>query len=182
MKNKKTTTFLIFSTLITLVVVAAFVFFLRIIKNKNEHTSVVVATLEEKMRQKENAESFAEKFEEIKSLENDITSHFVDPNKIDEFVSYLENLGEVTGATISVKGIDVPEDNNGIINFKLSIEGSFQGVSRTITLLENIPYQVDVTQVYMNKNIEQIKDGEEVKVPSVSTWQADVSFNILSLN
>jgi len=182
MKNKRTTIFLIFSVLVTLIVVAAFAFFLRVIKNKNEHASVVIATLEDKMRQKENTELFAEKFEEIKSLENDIMSHFVDPNKIDEFVSYLEDLGEITGASISVEGIDVPEDNKGMIDFKLSIEGSFQAVSRTITLLENIPYQVNVNQVYLNKDIEQIKDGNEIKISSTSTWQADVSFSILSLN
>lgn len=182
MKNKKITLFLIISIFITIIVILALVFFLRIIKNKNEHTSVVVATLEDKMKQKENAESFAEKFEEIKSLEDDITSHFVDPNKIDEFVSYLENLGNTTGASISVDGIETKEEGNGMIDFKLSIGGSFTNVSETITLLENIPYQINIVQVYLNKNIDQEKDEKGIIIPKPSTWQADVSFSILGLN
>lgn len=181
MKNKRTTGLLILSIFTTVVVVGSFVFFLRIIKNKNEHTSVVIATLEEKMRQKENAAVFAEKNEEIKSLENFISSHFVDSNKIDEFVSYLENLGSITNAEVSVKGIDVPKDTTGMINFELSIVGAFHEVSETITLLENIPYQVDIIKVYLNKNLKQ--NTEEETIPSASsTWQADIAFNILSLN
>lgn len=182
MKNKKITLFLILSIIITLIVILALAFFLRIIKNKNEHTSVVIATLAEKMKQKENAESFAEKFEEIKLLENGITSHFVDPNKIDEFVSYLEGLGDTTGAIVSVKGIEAEKEGSGMIDFKLSIEGSFENVSKTITLLENIPYQVNVVQVYLNKNIEQEKDEKGNIISTSSTWQADVSFSILGLN
>lgn len=183
MRNKKTTILLIVSIIVAITVVCALVFFLRVIKNKNEHTSVVIATLEDKMRQKENALSFAEKFEEIKLLENHVTNHFVDPNKIDEFVSYLENLSGVTGASVSVKDIRVPEEGDGMMGFKLFIEGSFQGVSRTITLLENIPYQVNITQAYLNKSTPQNKNGEkEIQTSTISTWQADVSFDILSLN
>ena len=183
MKSKRTTILLIISILTTTVVIMSFVFFLRIIKNKNEHTSVVIATLEEKMTQKENATIFAEKVEEIKSLNNLISARFIDPNKIDEFVSYLENLGSVTQATISVKGIDVPKETKNIINIELTVEGSFEQVSRTLTLLENIPYQVEVMKIYMNKNIQpNAKDDEKVKTPETSDWQADITFNILSLN
>lgn len=174
MKKNYTTLIFTFSIFISILSICLFIFFLKVIKNKNQHTSVVITTLEEKMKEKENAVMFTEKIAEIKSLQDSINSRFVDPNKIDIFVSYLEKIGLNLNSEVVVNNIEIQPKTKNIIIFKLSIKGTFQEVIKTITFLENIPYQINITQVYLNKDIIQ---GQEAL-----TWHANVSFNILSLN
>jgi hypothetical protein len=187
MKKNHTILVLIFSILVTILAIGLFVFFLKVIKNKNEHTSVVLMTLEEKMKEKEEAMVFAGKIAEIKSLKDSINNYFLDSNKIDTFVDYLEEIGSNTGSKVSVKSIEIPSKAENIISVKLSVVGTFQEVMETIAYLENIPYQVNITQVYLNKDTGQIVQGnveviEQNKISEMPIWQADVSFNILSLN
>lgn len=187
MKKNYTILILIFSTLATILAICLFIFFLEVIKNKNQHTSVVLTTLGEKMKEKENTIMFAGKIAEIKSLQDSINGHFVDPNKIDSFVGYLEEIGSRLGSEVLVNNIEIPPKTKNIISFNLSIMGTFQEVMRTITFLENIPYQISITQVYLNKNMAQsiqgdVKIGAQEKIPKIQTWQADISFNILSIN
>ena len=187
MKKNYTTLIFIFSILATILVICLFIFLLKVIKNKNQHASVVLTTLEEKMKEKENAIIFAEKITEIKSLQDSINNHFVDSDKIDSFVGYLEEIGLNLGSEVLVNSIEIPPKTKNIILFNLSIMGTFQEVMKTITFLENIPYQINITQVYLNKDIIQstkvdVKDVKQEKILETPTWQADISFNILSLD
>lgn len=182
-KKSHTTFFLIFSILALMVVVLLFIFFLKIIKNKNEHISVAVTTLEGKMKDKENAIINASKVTEIKSIQNTINNYFVDPNKIDTFVDYLEKVGSNLGSIVLVSSIEIPPNTKNLISFKISITGTFNDVMRTITLIENIPYQINITRVYFNKKASApIVNKIANKNIKPQTWQADVSFNILSLD
>lgn len=183
MKKNYTTLIFILSIFTTILAICLFIFFLKVIRNKNQHTSTILVTLEEKIKEKENAVIFAEKVSEIKLIQDSINNHFVDPNKIDTFVDYLEKIGLNLGSEVVVKNIEVPAKIKNIIIFNLSIGGTFSKVIETITFLENIPYQINITQVYLNKDIAQKTqvDISKEKVPEVLKWQADVSFNILSL-
>jgi len=184
MKKNNTILILIFSIIATILAVCLFIFFWKVIENKNEHISVVLNTLEEKMKEKEDAMTFAQKITEIKLLQDSIDSHFLDSNKIDRFVDYLEEIGLELGSDVSVESIEILSESENIISVQLSTVGTFQEVMETIAYLENIPYQVDITQIYLNRNMKQenIQTTGKNKVPSVQTWQANVSFNILSLN
>lgn len=190
MKKYHTTYLLIFSAIVTILAVGLFVFFYKIIENKNLHASTVLTTLQGKMKEKEDAILFAEKVAEIKSLQNSVNGYFVDSNKIDTFVNYLEDIGPNFGTEVTVKNIEIPPKTKNTIIFDVAVSGTFKGVMKTITFLENILYKVNITQIYLNKDVvEQSQqtmgtDGAIIKekVPSTQTWQADVSFNILSLN
>ena len=184
MKKNYTTPIFIFSILASILAICLFIFFLKVIKNKNEHASVVLTTLEEKIKEKENAIMFSKKVAEIKSLQDSINSHLVNPNKMDSFVGYLEEIGPSLGSEVVVNSIEIPPKTQNIISFQLSVVGTFQKVMETITFLENIPYQISITQVYLNKDIKQLTPDEikQGKVINTLTWQANVSFNILSSN
>jgi len=166
MKKNHTTLIFIISILTIILFVALLGFFLKVIKNKNQHTAVIWVTLQDKISEKENVLKFNEKIVETEEIQKKINSLFVDPDKIDEFVNYLEKVGEDTNSEVSV--IDV-KDNKKILSFILSIRGNFDNVVKSITLLENIPYQTDIVSFTLNEEVEQ------------GTVQADVVFNILSL-
>ena len=184
MKKNYTTALFIFSIFTTILAVCLFIFFLKVINNKNQHTAAVLTTLGRSMQDKENAVIFAGKVSEIKSIQDSVTNYFVDKNKIDTFVDYLEKSGANFGSEVSVVSIEVPTLSKNTVTIKLSIVGKFQNVMNTVSYLENIPYQINITQYYLNKNIpEEVQvDPTKPKAPNVSTWEADVSFNILSLN
>jgi hypothetical protein len=183
MKRQHSIFTLILSILVTIVIISVLVFVLKVIQNKNEHASAVLMTLSEKMKEKEDAVSFGEKVIEVKALQDSINSHFIDLNKIDTFVGYLEDIGPNFGSKVTVDDIDVSQKTKNIVNFDLSISGTFKEVLQTVDSLENLPYRVNITQVYLNKIYESPTDGENTKSKITTTpkWQADVSFNIVSL-
>lgn len=179
MRKKNTILILIFSLVATLIAVGIFLFVLKVIKNKNQHTSVALVSLQEKIKDKENATIFASKVEEIKNLREKISEYFVNPENIDVFVSNLEEIGTNLGSTVEVKGIEIPPKVKNTIIIRLSVGGTFNEVINTVSFLESLPYQVNINQMYINKDVvEELKEGE---TPKAKTWQADVSFNILSL-
>ncbi len=139
-------------------------------------------SLEEKINQKEKAIMFSEKSLEIKDLQNSINNYFIDTKKIDTFVNYLEDLGIGIGSEVIVKEILTPEKTDSIIEFQILIKGNFDQVTKTVFLLENIPYQIEIGQVYYNKDIERDIGDEKKDLITKAMWQADVSFSILSLN
>lgn len=174
---------LIFSALIALFLVGLFLFSLNVIKNKNQHIAAVLTTLEKKQKEKENILNISQEVEGIKKTKEIITSYFVNPNKIDTFVSYLEDIGLSSGSKIIVKDINISKKIGSKISIKLSILGTFNQVSNTINFLENIPYEVDINQMYLNKDINQaVASDLNVNNTIVPTWQAEVSFDVLSLN
>lgn len=184
MKKNRTILIFILSTLITIFVVCLLVFFLKIIENKNKHISAVIGTIEEKLKEKENVTIFAEKISEITLLQNSINSHFVDSNKIDSLVNYLEDIDLGIGSEVLIKNIEILQNPQNIISFKILITGTFEQIMKTITFLENIPYMINITQVSLNKNFspEPTREKTETYVFTMPTWQADVSFNVLSSN
>jgi hypothetical protein len=188
---KKNYTYLIFtiSTLITILVVATFIFFFKVIQNKNEHTSKVLTVLADKMEDKKNAEILIKKFSEIESVEDELNLHFVDPAKIDTFVDYLEKLGLNNNVELSVKNVEILSKIKDTLLIKVSITGSFINVMRVIYLIENTPYNISLTQAFVNKEIKTIETTETTETETKGikkeikplVWQADISFNILSL-
>jgi len=182
MKRNHTNIIFALSVIMAIATICLFIFLFKVIRNKNEHASAVLVTLEEKIKEKENAVIFSERRLEIQDTQHTIDNYFVDQNKIDTFVGYLEDLNKDAGVEISVESIEIPPKTKNTISIKLSVDGNFQEVIKTIYLLENIPYQVNFTQVNLNKNIQQpiVEEGKDV-LSKVPAWQAEVSFNILSL-
>lgn len=183
MNHNHTNLILIISIVVFLVSIAVFIFFFKVIENKNEHTSRVLVTLAEKMSDKKNAETLLSKLAELDGVMNTINNSFVDQGKIDTFVDYLEKLGVDNGVELTVKNIEISPKEEKTIVVKISTSGNFNNTMKTLYLLENIPYNVSISQAFVNKEIKEIeeKDGEDKKGDRPVVWHADITFNILSL-
>ena len=176
MRKSHTIIILILSFIITAVTILLFFFLLKVIENKNQHASAVLETLKDKIQEKENATINASRLDELNQIQNNVNNYFVDKDKIDIFVNYLEDMGLKLGSSVSVESIELLEKSKDIISVKLSVGGTFGKVMNTISFLENIPYQINITQIYLSKDTKQVKNQK------TQTWQANISFNILSLN
>ncbi len=173
--SKNNTKIIFFSSIITVLLsVGAFVFIFKIIANKNEHTSAVIATLNQKIINKENNSALANKITEIENTKKIIDSYFVDTNHIDTFIEYLEGLGSGFGVVTKVKNFEVLQNDKSILAVDLSSDGSFADVMRIIKLIENSPYQTRIKRVSLTKAPDTQTE--------VSLWQVNISFNILTSN
>lgn len=183
MKNKKPILLLIVSILSFLMTLAAFVFFVKIIFNKNIHISAVQSTLENRMIEKENFSALEDKVKEIENTHKKINSFFLKKSQADLFVDYLENLGTDSNTKLSVKSVESSTKDKDFIVFKIFVEGNFSDIMQTISLLENAPYNILVDSLYINREIVPVStDPNAPKITNnIQLWNADVSFSILSI-
>lgn len=188
MHKNKTTIIFGLSIFIALLAIAVLIFFFRIIKNKNQHTSAVLTTLESKITKKADISTLKKKISELEDARADLDSYFVNSSRIDSFINYLEKLGAGTGASLEVKSVEVSTKEENTIIGEISISGSFVDVMQAMILVENIPYKIHVTSIYLNKNTQAdstevtSKEKGKEKIIKTPTWQADISFKILSLS
>lgn len=184
MQKNRTTILFIISIIATLLSVGVFVFFFKVIKNKNEHTAVVMTTLEDKVLEKKNASELVKKMTQVDTIKSTLNGYFVDSASIDSFVNYLESLGVNSNTIVSVKSVEVSKTESNILLVQLSTEGNFSNVMQTVKLLENMPYKVSIQQIFFNKNTKVVTDAAQPKEKpkEISDWEANVSFSVLLLS
>jgi hypothetical protein len=181
--NKSHTKFtLLISIFVMIFSFAALAFFFKIIQNKNEHTSKVLTTLQQKINKKAKDSDLTKKISATEETRAKIDSYFVDSTQIDSFIGYLESLGTDAGTEVKVEGFDNPQATTGVLYVRLSASGTFTNVMRTILLLENSPYQIHITKTYLNRQgLATVTDAKGVsKATGVPNWRADISFSVLS--
>ncbi len=177
MKKDFTSLILTTSIFLTVALGASIIYFFKIIQNENMYIFQVENTLYEKNINKNNAEDLRDKFTEMAAIDKQVSSYFVDQSKINLFINYLEELGSKNDANLTVESVDTPAGKSNTISVKVSIKGSFNHIMKVLSLLENSPFYVDITQSFINKEIVDTTDKE---ASTTSNWQADVSFSVLS--
>jgi len=192
MKKNNTNLILTISIISFIILSVVFVYLLNVIKNKNEHASVVSNTLKNKTIEKGNLDILEKRMTELLDTQKKINSYLVDTSNIDKFVEYLENIGINNNASLSVKSVDFLKNDKNKMVVSLTIRGDFSGVMKTFSILENSPYDIVIDSLYLNKEISQYGDISQQPVNSLlknkkviispkSSWQMDISFNVLSL-
>ena len=184
MKNNNTNIILIISTLLVLIFIGSFVFLFNIIRNKNKHTSVVIATLDTKIKEKENIGVLDTKIKELKEIEDKINGFVVDTSKIDSFVEYLENLGFENDFQMVVRSVDVPKNEKNKINVGVNMIGDFENVIKGLALLENSPYNLVINNISLNKEVitksNVVIENQDPETSNKIKWNANISFSVLS--
>jgi hypothetical protein len=87
-----------------------------------------------------------------------LTTFFVSDDATISFIETLENLGDATGAVVTLSGI-VADDMEGkdagtIGNIKvtINIKGSWTAVMRTLSLAEVLPYRTSIQSVRLDSS------------------------------
>ena len=160
--------------------IGAYFYFIRVIKHKMEHTSSIENTLNNKIAEKKNIDLLTKKINEIANTRDKISRYFVDQSKIEIFVDYLENLGVQNNTKLVVDSVELAKDKSNIISASVTINGSFGNVMKVVGLIENAQYKIHINNSFVNKDISQ-SSGTDTKITkSISSWQANVSFNVIS--
>lgn len=181
MKKNKINIMLIVSVFFLVLLISLLVYLLNVIKNKNIHTSVVVATLDKKNIDKENINNLRKKITEFENTNNKIGSYIVDTASIDTFVEFLEKIGVDNKVDLFFNGVDIPKNEKNKISVRLSIKGYFPNIMKTIVSLDNSRYYMNITSSYINKIINDNNQTINGQINQEDTlWQADLVFVVLS--
>lgn len=172
MKKINTNSILILSIILLVLVVGFFVYFLNIIKNKNNHTSAVVIALEKKIVDKENINTLKGKMDELLNTDKELGGYLVETSKVYIFVEYLENIGTLNNVDLVVSGVEVLKNEKNKISVSLNIMGNFSDVMKAIAILENSPYNITIVSSSINK---------DTSVSTSVSWQVDLKLSVLSL-
>lgn len=117
---------------------------------------------------KNNITAFKKFLEEIKEDKNRINGVFLIEDKIIKFIENLEKISKLAQTEIEIQSalLSEKEDLGPVFNFKLT--GSFENLFRSLSLMENLPHQIEI------KELRLVKEREE------NLWQAQFRIQVLS--
>ncbi len=105
--------------------------------------------------------------EKLKKIDTDsvndwkkLAAVFVPTDNVVPFIVDLESLGDNVGSKVSVTSIGnvAPESgslaSNGYIGAKVTVQGSWSAVLRTLVVAENMPYKVNISNVLVSTYVD----------------------------
>jgi hypothetical protein len=150
-------------------------FFVKKIADKNAETSIVLRTLDDQIKEKENRTLLEKKVAEAKAIHSKISAYLVDANTIDTFVDTIEALGHDTKTDVAVTNVIPLPGSANSLSIKVSAKGQFADIVKMFSLLENLPYAIDIKSVYLNQDVlSPAKVDSKSRVP----WQIDIMFTV----
>ena len=132
---------------------------------------------------KTEIKSLAQKLININDKIEKIDTFILPPGQevLVEFIEEIESIGKTVGVELVINSIEVMSPALPVLkdyeelNLKLEVTGNFTQVFHFASLIENLPYHVDIKQVNLNGTLE----GEEKK--KISVWKGDFVFKVLKL-
>ncbi|HEV7702407.1 MAG TPA: hypothetical protein VGO63_03140 [Candidatus Paceibacterota bacterium] len=171
MDTFKKTPFLIF---ILLLIFLSSVFFLlyREIYLNNEKAGLSMTELENEINRRDNIKLLNNSIQSIKQDKALLETHFGKTSDIVPFLDTVEGLGPKAGVQVETTSVDILADGGGLL-VKLNTSGNFKNIYKFLTLLENSPYELEVSGMDMQKETNSITMEEP-------GWQAMLGIKLLS--
>lgn len=164
---------LLLSLLFLLVSVFSFYSLYFKIKNDNLETDQMFAEWQKDYKQREDTKLLSNFLKNTIEERKLLDSHFAKSSDVVPFLDMLENLASRVGAKAEVLVINVPNDNTGLY-VEARAAGSFESLYKFIKLLENSPYETEVTSM----NITRVSSSDDAK--SASGWTINLKIKLIS--
>ncbi len=165
-------------------IIAVYVFSVVWLHKKSDGIAAERQAVVEMTRELENIHTLRAQVEAGKELESTFSQHLVARTDIVNFIKEVESLGNQTGAYITIDAIDSSISSGGdekIVpaNFKLSIRGSWNAVTRTLMLVENLPYLGKIGGINFEYfNALTINDSRSESVQGGATPKAQAGWKV----
>jgi len=172
---------LIASVIFFVISIAVFVILKKEINNNNQITKERDAELQAATLKKDETKS-SERL--LKLVENERTllgTHFIKSSDVVVLLDAIENLAPLVRVKAEVTQVDVAPDNTSL-SVGLSSSGTFEALYKFLKLLENAPYQLEITSMNMQKVgfVEEVATTEgEAKVAGGVQWSAIFKLKLL---
>ncbi len=132
---------------------------------------------------KEEAKSLERTLKTIETERAILDNHFIKSSDVAIFLDMIENLAPEVNATAEVTQVDIAPDNQSI-SVGLKADGTFEALYKFIRLIENSRYQIELTNMSMQKigvvAAVPAEGTEEVPTESTVKWSAIFQIKLLS--
>lgn len=180
-------TYIIFFITLASALMATLVFFyiFRIIKNKNDHSSNLLSSIQSITDQKNNISTLQKTVAETKEKEAKLSTYLVHSNSLNDFIGFLEGEGSALSMPVEVLSVNATSGGANKINVEIKGTGSFENTMRLLALIENAPYQIHIEHTYINKvagaaETSSNATGTVSQKTSNSNFEINISFNVVS--
>ncbi|MEI7765528.1 MAG: hypothetical protein WCI93_02995 [bacterium] len=174
MKNKSTKIFLPPLVLVFLVFCSLFIFLYIQTKGNIKIAEQTEADFQKEVSHREEIKDFNNSFKSIEEERALLETHFAQSSDIVPFLNKIENMASSVNTKVEVSFIEVAKDNTGLV-LEMRDTGNFEQVYKFLTLLENSPYELEITLVEMNKISIEEKNNINKKV-----WEALYKIKLIS--
>lgn len=177
---KETTTIrnsLLFIVLLNIIAVSVCGYLFYSIKTKVELTAELSHKLAEDTNQ---GKVISDAEQELKSLEkkvSELDSYILKEKDLLVFLTEIESTAKAVGVSIKkeIKDISVPNQKTDVkgplLQFNISVEGSWSEVWAMLALIENIPYQIDMQNFSVRVSPDE-KSG--------NVWKGEIGFIVVT--
>jgi hypothetical protein len=153
----------------------AFFFLYQKIGEIKRVTNQTELALKEEIQKQEKVKSLSVLMQSIEQEKISFESHFVKKSDIVSFLNSIEQLAEIVGANASITTVDENKEGTQLA-LSVSTEGSFDSIYKFLMLLENAPYEIEITGFDMKKV------GGGGSVGSGADWNAIFKIKLLSFS
>ena len=139
------------------------------------------AELQTETSKKNEAKSFERLLQIVEKESTMLDTHFIKSSDVVVFLDRVENMASIVKAKAEVTLVDVAPDNTSL-SVGMTATGTFESLYKFLTLLENSPYQLELTSVNLQRvggeGASTVATGE--KAPSGVQWSAIFKIKLLS--
>lgn len=169
MQSKLKKILLIFSITSFLVFCALFLFLFEEIGNNNKVSKQAQSDFLQEASRRQNIKDFNNSFKSIEEDKVLLETHFAQSSNIVPFLDLIEKTGDSVGTKAEVSFIEIAKDNSGLVII-MKDTGNFNQVYKFIRLLENFPYELELTSVEMHS----------VPTENKNIWEAILKIKLIS--
>ena len=185
----------LFLGILVVVVAAGWYFMFVNIKGLNENISLL-------LQQSKLEEKKAAAIHSIEIVVNDsnsdidkLNSYFIDKDGAAAFIESIESLGRKNGVAVSIDSVDIAGNgaatpptqkqnkaggsNTELLKLTISARGSWQKVFHFLSLLENMPFKLAISEANLTAVSSEAVSTE--KGAAVTSWNGKFSIEVLKL-
>lgn len=164
-------------SILTVVGVALYVYALFDIQARDQRIQIYESEITTKELERKKLDAITNLAEQTEEDRAQIQKYAVPAEGVAELLEIVEGLGASTKADVEIVSVAVKPrvvDERNVfeeVDLAITVQGSFQNVYQTVSLLETLPYPVAITQT----RFEVRKDGK------ARVWSASVMMSVLKL-
>jgi len=176
MKDNFEKTPFLFSTLILVLSVFAFLALYMKIAENNQVAEQAILDWETELDRREDIKSLERTLKSIEKEKFSFESHFADGSDIVPFLNTIEKSAGAVGADLEITSVDAPGDAEALF-LEAKAKGSFESLYKLLSLLENSPYELELHYAYLNRPGTGSSSSDPLKA---SQWELMLKFKLLS--
>ena len=155
MKRQSTSKFrFAFPLLLAAVSILSYVWFFYLVKSTSEKSSALRDSIELANRKETRILSTKNILITTEKERAKLDNYFIEESSVVSFIERLESLGRLSGAKITLTSVDTDKKRKNVLRVDLKASGKFENVYYLLSLIEALPFEINVNRFVMGKGTE----------------------------